>query len=157
MISSLAGICPGKATKHRGLFYALKHLALHVSEKIQVAIYDHQVWKNWTPYRAYENYPDLFQGLEFEDFDMIRPLLFSQKELKHNPLRCFLQKETLKVAKQAAEAHKPTAILDLQANIDEDAEAILLAGAERIEVLLKDKNHYFHKDGDFRASKVPLI
>ena len=78
------------------------------------------------------------QGLEFEDFDMIRPLLFSQKELKDNPLRALLQKETLKVAKQAAERHKPTAILDLQANIDEDAEAILLAGADRIEVLLRE-------------------
>ena len=90
------------------------------------------------------------QGLEFEDFDMIRPLLFSQKELKDNPLRALLQKETLKVAKQAAERHKPTAILDLQANIDEDAEAILLAGADRIEVLLRDKNHYFYKGEDLR-------
>lgn len=48
----------------------------------------------------------------------------------------------MKVAKQAAERHKPTAILDLQANIDEDAEAILLAAAQRIECVLKDKSHF---------------
>lgn len=85
-VASLTGICPGKVTKHRALFYALKHLALHVKEKVQVAIYDHQVWKHWTPHQAYENYPDLFQGLECEDFEMIKPLLFSLKELKQNLL-----------------------------------------------------------------------
>ena len=37
-VASLTGICPGKVSKHRGLFYALKHLALHVKEKIQVCM-----------------------------------------------------------------------------------------------------------------------
>lgn len=105
---------PVRVSKHRALFYALKHLALHVSEKIQVAIYDHQVWKNWTPHLAYENYPDLFQGLECEDFELLRPLLFSLKKLKENPLRSFLQKATSQIAKQAAAAERPTEILDLQ-------------------------------------------
>ena len=157
MVASLTGVCPGKVSKHRGLFYALKHLALHVKEKTQVAIYDHQVWKHWTPRQAYENYPDLFTGLDCEDFEMVRPLLFARKELKENPLRRFLHHETTKVAKAAAARHTPAAILDLQANIDEDAEAILLAAAGRIEHLLTDKSHYFHKGGGQDSSKVPLI
>lgn len=104
-----------------------------------------------------ENYPDLFQGLECEDFEMIRPLLFTLKELKENLLRDYLQKSAQRVGKQAAERHKPTAILDLQANIDEAAEAILLAAAERIEGIHKDKNHFFHKGGGSGTNKVPLI
>lgn len=121
---------------------------------IQVAIYDHQVWKNWTPHLAYENYLDFFTGLECEDFEMVRPLLFSLKELKDNALRNFLQKDTQQRARQAAEAEKPTEILDLQANIDKDA--ILLAAAERIDWVLKDKTHYFHKGGDSTTNKVPF-
>lgn len=92
-VASLTGVCPGQVSRQRAFFYGLKHLALHVSEKIQVALYDHQVWKAWARHLACENYPDLFTGLEWEDFEMVRPLLFAVKELKENELRNFLQKD----------------------------------------------------------------
>ena len=81
---------------------------------------------------------------------MVRPLLFSLKELKENPLRSFIQKATSQLAQQAAAAERPTEILDLQANIDEDAEAILLAAAERMgpqgqESLLPQRRRHQHQ------------
>ena len=79
-VAALKGICPGQATKSRAIFYGLKHLALHSKEKVHVAIFDHGVWKAWQPTAAYELFPDLYQGLDPEDFAQVRPLLFSKKE-----------------------------------------------------------------------------
>lgn len=62
------------------------------------------------------------------------PKLPSRQQLQRDPLRSWTSK-----------------------NIDEDAEAILLAAAERIEGVLKDKNHYFHRGEDVQGHKAPLI
>ena len=83
-VGSITGICPGPATKQRAIFYAMKQLALHILEKTPVALYDTAAWKNWKPYVAFETFPDLFTGLEFEDFDHVWPLLFSRAELDQN-------------------------------------------------------------------------
>lgn len=72
LTATFKGICPGHATKCRAIFYGLKHLALHSKEKVTVAIYDHAVWKAWQTTRAYECFPDLFEGLEPEDFTQVR-------------------------------------------------------------------------------------
>ena len=37
-VGSLTGICPGKATRLRALFYGLKHLSLHIRDKVHVAV-----------------------------------------------------------------------------------------------------------------------
>ena len=61
--AALKGIVPGKATQARAVFYGLKHLALHVKEKVTIGIHVHAVWKTWSPTKAYETFPDLYQGL----------------------------------------------------------------------------------------------
>lgn len=63
----------------------------------------------------------------------------------------------MKVIKEVAARHTPTTILDLQTNINEDAESILLANTKRIKTLLKDKSHYFHKGRSTKSGKVPFI
>lgn len=72
--AALKGIVPGKATKARAVFYGLKHLALHVKEKVNIGINVHAVWRAWSPTRAYEAFPDLYQGLDFEGrLTLMRP------------------------------------------------------------------------------------
>lgn len=83
-IGSIIGVCPGQASQARGLFYALKHLALHVKDKVPAAVFHHGVWRTWQPYLAYETFPDLYKGLEYEDFDQVQPLLFARQKLKVN-------------------------------------------------------------------------
>ena len=88
---------------------------------------------------------------------MVRPLFFSVKELKENELRTFLNQDIQQYAQRTAKAETPTDILDLQINIDEDIDAILLAGAERINIVLRNKTHFFHKGGNNTNTKVPLV
>ena len=35
-VGSITGICPGKASRQRAFFYALKHLSLHINDKVQM-------------------------------------------------------------------------------------------------------------------------
>lgn len=75
IVGSLTGICPGKA-RLRALFYGLKHLSLHIQDKVHVAVFSHATWKAWSFMAAHEQFPDPSQGLEHEDFDQVRLLLF---------------------------------------------------------------------------------
>ena len=57
---------------------------MRIKEKVHVGIFDHAVWKAWQPSKAYETFPHLYQldqGLDFKDFDQVRPLLFGKKEI----------------------------------------------------------------------------
>ena len=141
-VGSISGICPGPATKHRAIFYAMKQLALHVIEKTPVALYDGKAWTNWKPHVAFEAFPDLFTGLEFEDFDHVWPLLFSQKELEQNDLRRITQSDTQKLADRTGKLFEPTEILDSQSHVNDDAHSILLSAGERNSILLKDEAHF---------------
>ena len=75
-VASIMGICPGGSSKQRATVYALKQLALHILDSTHVGVSNLQVWKSWTPHLAMERFPDLHQGLEFEDYENLRPLLF---------------------------------------------------------------------------------
>ena len=156
-VGSITGICPGPATKQRATFYAVKQLALHVIEKTPAALYDGRAWKNWKPHVAFETFPDLFTGLEFEDFDHVWPLLFSKKELEKNDLRRITQTDTQKLADRTGELFEPTEILDLQSHVDDDAHSILLSAGERMSILLKDKAHFIHRKEEQIQQKIPLI
>ena len=156
-VGSITGICPGPASKKRALFYALKQLALHVIEKTPVALCDAGVWKTWKPHVAFETFPGLFKGLEFEDFDQVWPLLFSTKELDQIELRRITQQDTQKLANKTGKLLEPTEILGLQSHGDDDAHEILLRAGERMSMLLRDKSHFLHRKEDGIKDKIPLI
>ena len=156
-VASITGICPAPATKKRALFYALKHLALHVIERTPVALYDAGVWESWKPHAAFEAYPDLFTGLEYEDFDHVWPLLFSVKELAQNEMRRVTQADTQKLANKTGKLFEPKEILDLQSHVDDDAHEILLSAGERMSILLKEKSHFMHRKEETIKDKIPLI
>ena len=156
-IASITGICPAPATKRRATFYALKQLALHVVEKTPVALYDVKSWQTWKPHLAFETFPDLFPGLEFEDFDHVWPLLFSTKELQQNELRRVTQRDTQKLASKTGKLFEPTEILDMQAHVDNDAHEILLQAGERMSILLRNKDHFLHQKDKVMETKVPLL
>ena len=126
-VAAITGVSPGPATKKRALFYAMKQLALRVLEKTPVALYDAGVWKTWKPHVAFEHFPDLFTGLEFEDFDHVWPLLFSKKELEQNEMRRITQTDAQKLANKTGKLFEPIEILDLQSHVDDDAHEILLS------------------------------
>ena len=100
-VASFTGICPGKATRLRALFYGLKHLSLHIRDKVHVAVFDHAIWKHWSFFAAHERFPDLSMGLEHEDFDQVRLLLFNRKEMDSNLNRKAFQRDTQAKATQA--------------------------------------------------------
>ena len=100
-VASVTGICPGKATRLRALFYGLKHLSLHIRDKVHVAVFDHAIWKHWSFFAAHERFPDLSMGLEHEDFDQVRLLLFNRKEMDSNLNRKAFQRDTQAKATQA--------------------------------------------------------
>ena len=157
-VASLTGICPGKATRNRAFFYAPKHLSMHVSDKVHVAIFSHSVWKMWSWMAAYEHFLDLCQDLEREDFDQVRLRLFSSHKIDSNHNRKLFQKDTQAKAKQAALLAWPEEILDLQRHVDEDTRDILFAAAERMDILLRDKSHFLHKKDQVDSpAKVRLI
>lgn len=122
-----------------------------------MARYDAGVWKTWKPHVAFETFPDLFKGLEFEDFDHVWPLLFSTKELEQNEMRRVTQADTQKLANKTGKLFAPTEILDLQAHVDEDAHEILLSAGERVSILLRDKAHFLHRKEESVKDKIPLI
>ena len=155
-VGSITGILP-VMNKSRALFYAMKQLALHVLEKTPVALYDVRTWQTWKPHVAFETYPDLFPGLEFEDFDHVWPLLFSTKELEQNELRRVTQKDTQKLAHRTGKLFEPTEILDLQSHVDDDAHEILLNAGERMSILLQNKEHVLHRKEAVMKDKIPLI
>ena len=93
-LGSLTGICPGQATRLRALFYGLKHLSLHIRDKVHVAVFQHSIWKHWSFSAAHEKFPDLSKGLEHEDFDQVRLLLFDKQEADSNQNRKAFQKDT---------------------------------------------------------------
>ena len=118
-VAALKGICPGQATKSRATFYGLKHLALHSKEKVHVAIFDHGVWKARQPTAAYELFPDLYHGLDPEDFAQVRPLIFSKKEQEYNGNRKAFQEDADRLARAFAKTSRNEEILDLQKHIDD--------------------------------------
>ena len=138
------GICPGDASRQRATFYALKQLALHVLDRTHVGISNMHVWKAWTPYMAMDKYPDLHQGLEYEDFEMVRPLLFLAHLQQDEGMRTRknLQRSIKRLAQERAREEAPTEFLAYQKAIDEDIGDILLVAAERIDVILRDTQHY---------------
>lgn len=154
---SITGICPGPATRKRAFFFALKHLALHVTEKTPVALYEVGTWQTWKPHGAFEHFPDLFTSLEFEDFDHVWPLLFAKKELEQNELRRITQSDTQKLTNKTGKLFEPTEILDLQSHVDEDAHEILLSAGERMSILLREKSHFLHRKDEHIKEKIPLI
>lgn len=156
-VGSITGICPGPATKKRAIFYAMKQLALHVVEKTPVGLYDVGAWKSWKPHVAFEQFPDLFTGLEFEDFDHVWPLLFSVKELDQDETRRITQQDTQKLANATGKLFAPSEVLDLQSHVDDDAHEILLSAGERMSILLKDKSHFLHRKEESIQSKIPVI
>ena len=157
-VAALKGICPGKATKARAAFYALKHLALHAKEKVHLGIYEHAVWKAWSPTKAYETYPDLYQGLDFEDFDQVRPLLFGKKEVDSNETRKAVQEDAERLARRFAHESRNEDILDLQRHIDEDTRDVLHVAGARMDILLKDRTHFLHQSQKGQnAQKVPFL
>ena len=93
----------------------MKQLALRV---LAVAFYDVGTWQTWKPHAAFETYPDLFTGLEFDDFDHVWRLLFSTKELEQNELRRVTQKDTQKLAHRTGKLFEPTEILNLQSHVE---------------------------------------
>ena len=122
-----------------------------------MAIYDHAVWKAWQTTKAYECCPDLYEGLDPEDFIQVRPLLFGRKELDSNAARHFFQQEADKVAKKFAKESRNEDILE-QRNIDEDTRDILCVASARMNILLKDKSHFLHRAAaPEQQHKVPLI
>lgn len=154
----MTGICPGKATRQRAFFYALKHLSLHINDKVQVPVFQRSTWKIWSWMVAFEQFPDLCQGLEQEDYDQVRLLLLSGTELDSNHNRKMFQKDTQAKATQAALLAKPEDILDLQRHVDEDARDVLFVAANRMDTLLRDKSHFLHaKSKQENPAKIPLI
>lgn len=138
-------------------FYELKHLALRVIEKTPVAPYDAGVWKTWKPHSAFKAFPDLFKGVEYEDFGQVWPLLFSTKELAQNEMKRITQADTQKLANKTGELFQPSAILDFQAHVDDDAHEILLSAGERMSILLKERTHFLHRKEEGVQVKIPLI
>ena len=101
-VGPLTGICPGTASRLRALFYGLKHLLLHIRDKVHAAVFNHAIWKSWSFMAAHEKLPDLTQGLEHEDFDQVRLLLFDRKEMDSNLNRKAFQQDTPAKATQTA-------------------------------------------------------
>ena len=156
--AALKGIVPGKATKARAVFYGLKHLALHVKDKVNIGINVHAVWRAWSPTRAYEAFPDLYQGLDFEDFDQVRPLLFAKSEVDSNETRKAFQDDADRLAKAFAHASRNEEILDLQRHIDEDTRDVLHIAGARMDILMKDRSHFLHQGPALqRETKVAMI
>ena len=135
-IASITGICPGHASRQRAFFYALKHLSLHINDKVQVPVFQHTTWKLWTWTAAFEHFPDLCQGLEQEDYDQVRLLLLSGSDLNSSHNRKLFQKDAQAKATQAAILARPEEILDLQRQVDEDTRGILFVATNRMEILL---------------------
>lgn len=110
---------------------------------------------------AFEQFPDLCQGLEQEDYDQVRLLLLSDKDLAQSHNRKLFQKDTQAKATQAAILAKPEEILDLQRHVDEDTRDVLFVAANRMDILLRDKSHFLHAKGTAGTSdsppKIPLI
>ena len=122
-----------------------------------MAIFDHGVWKAWQPSAAYEQFPDLYQGLDPEDFAQVRPLLFGKKEQDSNVNRKARQDDANKLAKAFAKESRNEEIMDLRRRIDEDTRDVLSVAATRMNILLKDKSHFTHQGKQEDAPhKVPL-
>ena len=157
-VASLTGICPGKATRLRALFYGLKHLSLHIRDKVHVAVFQHSIWKNWSFMPAHDHFPDLSAGLEHEDFDQVRLLLFSRREMDSNLNRKAFQQDTQAKATQAALLARPEEIIDLQKHIDEDTRDVLSVAGNRMNILLTCKEHFLHnKSAMADNSKIPMV
>ena len=107
---------------------------------------------------AHERFPDISQGLEHEDFDQVRLLLFDRKEMDSNPNRRVFQKDTQSKADQAALLARPDEILDLQRRIDEDTRDVLSVAGTRMDTLLRNKEHFLHhKSSSETPAKVPMV
>ena len=149
-VASLTGICPGKATRNQAFFYALKHLSVHVNDKVQVAILvilSGKCGPGWQPTSTVLIY---VKGSSMRI--SIRSDCFSSAPRNSTPTT------TGAKAKQAALLARPEEILDLQRHVDEDTRDILIVAAERMDILLRDKSHFLHKkDQVDTPAKVPLI
>ena len=106
---------------------------------------------------AFETFPDLFTGLEYEDFGHVWPLLFSSKELAQNEMRRITQADAQKLANKTGKLFEPKDILDFQAHVDEDAHEILLSAGERMSILLKEKSHFLHRKEEHIKDRIPRI
>ena len=159
MSSPKRGSAPSRASvRARPRGYGLKHLSLHIRDKVHVVVFQHSIWKSWAFMAAHERFPDLSQGLEHEDFDQVRLLLFDRKEIDSNPNRRAFQKDTQSKADQAALLARPDDIMDLQRHIDEDTRDVLSVAGTRMDILLRCKDHFLHtKPSPEAPVKVPLV
>ena len=159
-VASIMGICPGGSSKQRATVYALKQLALHILDSTHVGISNLQVWKSWTPHLAMERFPDLHQGLEFEDYEHLRPLLFLSHLQQEEGMKTSktLQKSIKRLAQARAKEEAPTDFLAYQKAIDEDMADILTVAAERMDMLLRDQEHFLRKRVETTQEvRTPLV
>ena len=159
-IASITGICPGEASRTRATFFALKQLAMHLLDSTHVGISNLQVWKAWTPHTALERFPDLYHGLEFEDFDQVRPLLFLSHLQQEEGMktRKQLQKSIKRIAQERAKAEAPKDFLSYQKATDEDLADILTVAAERVDHILRDPDHFLRKPTQISQEvRTPLL
>ena len=159
-IASITGICPGEASRTRATFFALKQLSMHLLDSTHVGISNLQVWKAWTPHMAMERFPDLYYGLEFEDFDQVRPLLFLSHLQQEEGMktRKQLQKSIKRIAQERAKVEAPKDFLSYQKAIDEDLADILSIAAERVDHILRDQDHFLRKPTQISQEvRTPLL
>ena len=110
-------------------------------DKVHVAISNLQVWKAWTPHVALETFPDLYAGLDFEDFEQV-----TSAHAIHA------------LTKARAQGEAPQEFLAYQKAIDEDVGDVLLQAAERVDALLRDPTHFLkNKDETVVAGRAPLV
>ena len=133
---------------------------MHLLDSTHVGISNLQVWKAWTPHMAMERFPDLYYGLEFEDFDQVRPLLFLSHLQQEEGMktRKQLQKSIKRIAQERAKAEAPKDFLSYQKAIDEDLADILSIAAERVDHILRDQDHFLRKPTQISQEvRTPLL
>ena len=107
-----------------------------------------------------ERFPDLHQGLEFEDYENLRPLLFLSHLQQEEGMktRKTLQKSIKRLAQARAKEEAPTDFLAYQKAIDEDMADILTVAAERMDMLLRDQEHFLRKRVETTQEvRTPLV
>ena len=105
-------------------------------------------------------FPDLYTGLEYEDFEMVRPLLFMANLQQEEGMltRKKLQKAILKLAQVRAKEECPSDFLAYQKAIDENVGDVLIVAAERMDMLLREPPHFLKKKTEVtEVPKVPLV
>ena len=159
---AITGMLGGKQNLARGWYWAAVLLHKHTTGRHFLFLKNKQAWEGWTKDKHEDEFWDLSTGLDGSDGKQrLQGLYTCEKRTQQigrgNQSFKFRNKDIQLVAKERCQQEAPKELEDYLAGKDHEYDIIAGHAAERIQILLKAKDHYATKQGNGKENRQKKV